>query len=86
MSERSLSVKEVCTRLGVGPKSVTFWIRSGQLPATNVARDPAAKRPTWRIPESALQRFELSRRAIKETHDVGRVYRSRKLQHVEDRY
>jgi hypothetical protein len=86
VTERSLSLKEVCERLKVGQKTALFWVASGQLIATNVARDPSAKRKTWRVPESALRQFELSRRAIKESPDVGRVYRSRKLQHVEDRY
>jgi hypothetical protein len=85
VSERFLSVKEVCTQLGVGPKSVRFYIRSGQLPATNVARNPAAKRATWRVSESSLRQFELSRRAIADEPSVGRIYRPRQPQIV-DRY
>jgi len=85
VSERSLSVKEVCQRLNVGSKTALHWIATGQLPATNVSRDPGSKRATWRIPETALRQFELSRRAIAESPTVGRVYR-RKPQLVEDRY
>jgi excisionase family DNA binding protein len=86
MIEPSLSVKQVCQQLGVGPKTVLFWIASGQLVATNVAKNPAAKRPTYRIAASALERFSLTRRAVAESPELGRVYRRRQHQPIVDRY
>ncbi len=48
--------------LGTDDEQVTHWINSGQLVAVNVAKSPAGKRPRWRISESDLGKFLLSRR------------------------
>lgn len=57
----TFTIKQVCERYGVGQATCLTWIRRGELRALNVARSPAAKRPTWRITEEALQDFELIR-------------------------
>ncbi len=59
----TLSVRDVCERYGVGEHTVLGWIRSGELRAVNVGRTAGAKKPRWRIPQTALEAFELARTA-----------------------
>jgi excisionase family DNA binding protein len=64
MNDRALTVKEVAARYGIGTHTVLHWIASGQLSgAVNVGRSPSKRKPRWRIPQSALDSFELSRTA-----------------------
>jgi len=58
MSERTLSVRNLCERYGVSEHTVLGWIRSGELKAVNVGRRLGAKKPRWRITEVALEAFE----------------------------
>lgn len=60
---RALTAGEVATRLGVSRETVCGWIAAGELRALNVSRSKAAKRPTWRITQAALDAFEASRTA-----------------------
>ena len=57
----NLSVKQVCERYSVSEGTVLGWIRSGELRAMNIGRKPGAKKPRWRITESALEAFEQMR-------------------------
>jgi excisionase family DNA binding protein len=61
MSDRTLSVKELCERYGVNQHTVLGWIRSGELTAINVGRRLGTKKPRWRITPEALKAFELLR-------------------------
>ena len=56
-----LTVRDICKRYGVTVHTVLGWIRSGQLSAVNVGRHPDNKKPRWRIPEPALEKFERTR-------------------------
>jgi excisionase family DNA binding protein len=55
------SVRDICERYGVTEHTVLGWIRTGQLRAVNVGRSPGARKPRWRIPESAIAEFEAAR-------------------------
>jgi excisionase family DNA binding protein len=55
------SVRNICERYGVSEHTVLQWIRSGELRAVNVGRRLGAKKPRWRIPQAALEAFELAR-------------------------
>jgi len=69
-----LTVAEVMERLRVGESAVLGWIAKGELKAVNVGCAPGAKRPRWRISESALAAFEAARTA---TPPAPRKRRSR---------
>jgi excisionase family DNA binding protein len=56
------SVRQVAERFHVGEHTVLAWVRSGELHAVNVGRNPDGK-PHWRITSEALQAFELLRSA-----------------------
>jgi excisionase family DNA binding protein len=55
-----LSVQDVASELGIRLGHVLRWIRSGELPAANVALR-ATGRPRWRISRHALDTFLLAR-------------------------
>lgn len=61
MSDRTYSVRDLTERYAVNEHTVLAWIRSGELRALSVGRKPDAKKPRWRITESALAAFELAR-------------------------
>lgn len=48
-------------RFGVGERTILLWIASGQLKAVNVARNPGAKRPSWRFTSQSVADFEAMR-------------------------
>ena len=52
------TVRDVCERFGVHEQSVLQWIRSGELVAVNVGREPGKQKPRWRITAEALKAFE----------------------------
>jgi hypothetical protein len=56
----------VAERYGVGLHVVLNWIRNRELSAFSVASKAGARRPTWRITESALAAFEAARTASPE--------------------
>jgi len=59
-----LSPRAVADRLGLAkPDSILAAIHAGELDAVDVSR-PGAKRATWRIAQSALDKFLESRRAV----------------------
>jgi excisionase family DNA binding protein len=58
---RYYTPQQAADTLGVDDEQVHRWIHSGQLVAINVAKSLAGKRPRWRIAESELGRFLLSR-------------------------
>jgi excisionase family DNA binding protein len=55
------TVQQVADRFSVDEHAVLGWIRSGDLRAVNVGRQPGKKRPRWRVTEAALAEFELLR-------------------------
>ena len=61
MTNRALTVADLCKRYSVTPNTVLAWIRSGSLRAVNVARSASKRRPTWRITAEALAEFENAR-------------------------
>jgi len=70
----TMTIEQVSERLGVGPKTVLTWIRSGELKALNVARRISTRKPRWRITEEAMQAFL----AIRSTSPSPPVIRRRK--------
>ncbi len=60
--EKHFSPQEAAEVLGITDDGIVAMIHSGELVATNVARNADAKRPRWRIAEGDLGRFLLSRR------------------------
>ena len=79
----TLSVRDVCERLGVNEHTVLGWIRSGELRAVNVGRRPGGKKPRWRITQEALEAFEQLRRP---TPSVPRARRRRRPAEVIEFY
>jgi excisionase family DNA binding protein len=55
------TVKEVAERFRVGDASVLQWIHDGLIKAIQVNRKSGAKKPHWRIPQSAIDAFEAIR-------------------------
>ena len=55
------TVQDIQRRYGVAVHTVLGWIRSGELRAVNVGRQPGAKKPRWRISQAALEAFEALR-------------------------
>lgn len=53
---RQLRLREVAESLAVKMDCVLGWVRSGELPATNVAQK-AGGRPRWRVDPADLQAF-----------------------------
>jgi len=60
--EKHYSAQEAAELLGISDDGVVGLIHAGEIVAVNVARSKDAKKPRWRIPESDLGRFLLSRR------------------------
>jgi excisionase family DNA binding protein len=58
-----LTPQEAALALFVRPEHVYSWIRSGELPAVNVALDKDGERPRWRISRVAVQNFLFDREA-----------------------
>jgi hypothetical protein len=55
------TVQDIQSRYSVTVHTVLGWIRSGELQAVNVGRNPKARKPRWRITQEALEAFELAR-------------------------
>ena len=62
LDQRYFTRAQAAELLGADEDKVTQWIHSGELVAINVATSPTSKRPRWRIAESDLGRFVMSRR------------------------
>lgn len=71
----TFTVKDLCQRFGVREHTVLAWIRSGELKAINVGREPGKKKPRWRVTPEALAAFEAARTA---TPDPPKVRRRRR--------
>lgn len=57
---KAFTVADLVERFSVGEHTVLGWIRSGELTAFDVSRNPGGK-PRWRISVEALASFELRR-------------------------
>jgi len=76
-AQRFWSVAELAALLGVNVAKVAGWIRSGELPAVNVAlRRGIGCRPRWRIPQASLDTF-LRQRESTPTPKIRRQRRDR---------
>lgn len=53
MSERLLTIAEACERLGTKSMTTYRMVHAGVLRAVDISR-PGTKRPSFRIPESAI--------------------------------
>lgn len=76
MNRRGLTPPEVASLYGVEPAKVIAWIRSGELPAINLATRADAKRPRYRIREADLDVFEQVRLAKRPPRSTRRPRRS----------
>jgi excisionase family DNA binding protein len=59
----TFTIAQVAEKYGVNASTVLSWIKSGDLPAINVGRSIAKKKPRWRVTASALEQFEQLRTA-----------------------
>lgn len=81
-----LTVSQIAERYSVSESTVLEWIRTGELCAISVSRNPRSKRPHWRITAAALEQFEATRtasgppapraRRAKQPRDVIEFYRT----------
>jgi len=60
-THRHLTPPAIADRLGVAAETVISWIRSGELPAANVARR-GCRRPRYRVDPADLAAFLAARR------------------------
>lgn len=60
--KKLLSIAEVSKSLGTNENKILNLIRSGELPAINVAQNGNGKRPRWRIADTDLDAFLESRK------------------------
>jgi len=72
-----LTIDELAKAWRVTPDHVRGLVRSGQLPAVNIARSPGAKRAQWRITPEGLQQFKAARQAVAPAESNGKRKRSR---------
>ena len=63
VDSRYYTTVEAAQVLGCDAEQVLAWIHGGELVAVNVAKVVNGKKPRWRIAESALGVFLLSRRS-----------------------
>lgn len=63
----SHDLKNVSAKYGVSVSTVSSWICNGELAAVNVSRNPASRKPRWRVTDEALAEFEKSRAAVTPT-------------------
>ncbi len=61
VDERYFTVQEACELLNVDDETILAWIHSGELTAVNISKLKNGKRPTWRIPKTALRNLLKSR-------------------------
>jgi hypothetical protein len=69
-------VTEVAAIYAVTRETVLAWIANGELVPTDVSRCRNRKRPTWRISDAALARFDLLR--AKQAIEVSACRRRRR--------
>ena len=63
MTTSTITPPELAKRYRVNVDKILAWIRSGELPAINIASKPGG-RPRWRIRESDIELFEARRSAV----------------------
>lgn len=51
------TVAEVASELGVDRSTVSAFINTGELKASNVAKSAASRKPRWRISDQQLEAF-----------------------------
>lgn len=61
VDNRYYTVQDAAKTLSVDDEQILSLIHSGKIKAVNMAKNENGKRPRWRIPESELGRFLLSR-------------------------
>jgi excisionase family DNA binding protein len=78
VTKSRLTPREVAQWLGLGSntETVLVWIRSGQLPALNVARKPNG-RARYRVDAADLEAFE-KRRRVHSQVKVSQQHQARK--------
>ena len=57
---RLFTIREAAARMSMGVQTVYRLVWAGELQRTNVAR-PGAKRPSWRISDTAIETFTAKR-------------------------
>ncbi len=62
VDEKYFTPQEAAEILSTKDDKVLAWIHSNELDAIDVAKSKNSQRPRWRISESALGRFIISRR------------------------
>ena len=62
MEREMYSVADIARRFGVSKRTVFNWIKAGYLEAINIS---SGRRPTYRIPGEAVERFIKLRRLSK---------------------
>ncbi|QEG41342.1 helix-turn-helix domain-containing protein [Roseimaritima ulvae] len=77
VSARFFTPPQAAEVLGVTPDKVLLWIKSGELPASNLAANPNGERPRWRIAEDDLARFLFRRRHPVEAKPKGKPRKRR---------
>ncbi len=83
VDQRYYSVQDAAKALSCDDETILAQIHSGELPAVNIAKNPNAKRPTWRIAESELGRWLLKRgNAPKQEPAPKQVKRPKPKQYV----
>ena len=65
VDEKYFTPQEAAEILSTTDDKVLAWIHSNELDAIDVAKSKNGQRPRWRISESALGRFIISRRKTK---------------------
>ena len=65
LNEKYFTPQEAAELLSTNDDKVIAWIHSNELDAIDVAKSKNSQRPRWRISESALGRFIISRRSSK---------------------
>lgn len=60
--EQHYTVQQLAEMLSVDEEQILAAINSGELPAVNVAKSLAGKRPRWRVAESEAGKYLLRRR------------------------
>ena len=58
---KTVTPPEAARELGVHPDKITYWIASGELRASNLARDANGRKPRYRIMREDLEAFLASR-------------------------
>lgn len=60
--ETHYTPQQTAAFLACDDETILAHIHSGELVAVNICKKRDGKRPTWRIPESSIGRFLISRR------------------------